>query len=103
MAAKAGKHIFSEKPLGYTSEDIRPASEAVKASDVRFMTAFVRRWDTDAHARDVIRSGKTGIVSAVKYSSGDPEYPVKYQRDTTPGSLVKDLGVHHIDVARWLT
>lgn len=103
-AAEAKKHIFSEKPLGYDSESIANAIEAVEKSGVRFMVGFNRRWDPDyIAARQAVEAGILGDPIVLKCTSGDPEYPTKYHRGAAKFSMLKDLAVHDIDLARWLT
>lgn len=103
-AAAANKHIFSEKPLGYDTVSIKTALIAVREARVRFMSGFMRRWDVDyIAARDKITSGQIGDPIVVKCTSGDPAYPEKYHRSGAKHSLLKDLAVHDIDLARWLT
>lgn len=103
-AAAANKHIFSEKPLGYDTTSIKTAIAAVQEASVRFMSGFMRRWDVDyMAARHEITSGQIGDPVVIKCTSGDPEYPEKYHRDAAKYSMLKDLAVHDIDMARWLT
>lgn len=102
-AARAGKHIFSEKPLGYAVADILPAAAAVDAAGVRFMSGFMRRWDTGyAAAAAAVRAGDLGAPLVLKCTSGDPAYPEKYQRESSNNAMLLDLAVHDIDLARWL-
>lgn len=105
-AANAGKFIFSEKPLGYSTKDIVPALRALRENHIqRFMTGFMRRWDTGyRRGLDAVNSGEIGKPAALKCTSGDASYPEKYRR---PGagaehSMLKDLAVHDLDLARWL-
>lgn len=103
-AATAKKHIFSEKPLGYTSSSIMTALSTVKSSGVRFMSGFMRRWDRDyCRAREQLQGNKLGRINVIKCTSGDPEYPEKYHRGGAKHAILKDLAVHDIDLARWLT
>ncbi len=44
-AARAGKHVFAEKPLCYTSRELEEISEAVQASGVRLMVGYMKRYD----------------------------------------------------------
>lgn len=101
-AAHAGKHIFCEKPLGTDATSIRKALAVVKDKRVRLVTGFMRRWDdayASAHRRIV--SSAFGKLSVLKCTTGDADYPDKYRRDASPFALMKDLGVHDIDLARW--
>lgn len=103
-AAQAGKHIFSEKPLGYATSQINAALEKVDKAGVRFMCGFMRRWDPDyILANEKVHSGQLGAPIVIKCTSGDPEYPEKNWRGAAEHSMLKDLGVHDIDLARWLT
>lgn len=104
-AAEKGKHIFSEKPLGYDSSEIRAALDAVSRAGVRFMPGFQRRWDRSyIAARKAVVDGSLGDPIVVKCTSGDPEYPEKYHRGAgAEHALLKDLSVHDVDLARWLT
>lgn len=103
-AAKAGKHIFSEKPLGNDSPSIIKAIDVVRDANVRLMTGFMRRWDRGySTAYDRISTGALGKVVVLKCTSGDAEYPEKYHRDALPFSILKDLSVHDVDLARWYT
>lgn len=104
QAAEAGKHIFSEKPLGYDSASIRDALDAVEKCGVRFTVGFNRRWDPDyIAARRAVEAATLGDPVVLKCTTGDPEYPEKYNRGAAKHALLKDLAVHDIDLARWLT
>lgn len=104
QSASKGKHIFCEKPLGYDSSNIRSATQAVFRAGVRFMSGFNRRWDRDyIAARKSIEDGNLGDPVVLKCTSGDPEYPEKYHRGGAKFAMLKDLAVHDIDLARWLT
>jgi predicted dehydrogenase len=55
MAARAGKHLFIEKPMAITLEDSLAIYEAVEASGVLCMTGFkMRYYPLVAKARDLI-------------------------------------------------
>lgn len=107
-AVAAGKRaVFSEKPLGYTSAEVRDAVGAVLAEDgVRFMTGFQRRWDTGyRRGRAVLDGGECGAPIGLKCTSGDASYPEKYLREEgggRPDAMFLDLAVHDLDLARWL-
>lgn len=104
MAARAGKHIFSEKPLGFDSETIKKCISEVQEAGVRFMTGFMRRWDPAfATARQRVDNGEIGDPIVLKCTSGDAQYPEKYHKGGAKDSMWKDLAVHDIDLARWLT
>lgn len=102
-AARAKKHIFCEKPLGLDVKQVRNCLKIVQENELRFMTGFQRRWDpcyVDARRR--LDAGEIGDAILLKCTSGDPEYPEKYHREGVPHGMELDLGVHDIDLTRWL-
>lgn len=107
-AVAAGKRaVFSEKPLGYSVAEVRPAVRAVAdAGDVQFMTGFQRRWDGGyRRGRELVDGGEWGAAIGLKCTSGDASYPEKYLREEGGGrrdAMFLDLAVHDVDLARWL-
>jgi predicted dehydrogenase len=58
-AARAGKHIFVEKPMVYTVEEGRALQEEVEANGVVLMVAYMKRYDPGYElARGLIREMK---------------------------------------------
>ena len=75
-AAKAGKHIFCEKPIDTEVAKINEALAEVKKAGVKLQVGFVRRFDRSHKAvRDVVASGKLGKPYVVKVCSRDPAGP----------------------------
>ena len=75
-AAKAGKHIFCEKPIDHDLDKIRPVLEEVKKAGVKYQVGFNRRFDRNfKHVHDVVADGVIGDVHIVKVTSRDPEAP----------------------------
>lgn len=105
-AAKAGKHVFCEKPLDYSVDTILRALKAVKEAGVKLQLGFNRRFDHNfAKARKLLDEGKLGDVHVVKISSRDPVPPVTGYF-TAPGgehcSIYTDTTIHDFDMARFL-
>lgn len=44
-AARAGKHLVIEKPVGINPAELRQMREAVRQADVRTVVSFVLRWN----------------------------------------------------------
>ncbi|KAG5185797.1 oxidoreductase [Tribonema minus] len=100
--AKAGKHIFCEKPI---ATDLAGTIEAIKVAKdcgVKLMTAFQRRFDPSfARLQKVIAAGEVGKpVSAVLQSRDPGAPPFAYVKGG--GGLFKDMAIHDLDIARWL-
>lgn len=102
-AAKAGKHIFCEKPIDTDVERIKNVVEEVKKAGVKFQTGFNRRFDHNfLRVRELVEEGKVGEPHYVKISSRDPEPPnAEYVK--VSGGIFLDMMIHDFDMARYLT
>jgi myo-inositol 2-dehydrogenase / D-chiro-inositol 1-dehydrogenase len=104
-ALKAGKHVFSEKPLGTTVDECRVAQEAVEAHpDKVFMLGFMRRFDESyMYAHEKVRAGEIGKPVLFRSYSQDPEKfidgAIAFAGHS--GGQFLDMAVHDIDLARW--
>ena len=102
-AAKAGKHIFCEKPIDHDLAKIDAALEAVKQAGVKLQIGFNRRFDPNfAHVREMVAEGKVGSPQIVRITSRDPAPPpVSYIK--VSGGMFLDMTIHDFDMARFLT
>ncbi len=100
-AARAGKHIFCEKPVDLTIEKVKAALAAVKEAGVRLQIGFNRRFDHNfAHIRELAQSGSLGQVHLVKITSRDPAPPpLSYVK--VSGGIFLDMTIHDFDMARF--
>jgi myo-inositol 2-dehydrogenase / D-chiro-inositol 1-dehydrogenase len=102
LAARAGKPIFSEKPLADTVTKAEAAAGAVAEAGVPFQIGFQRRYDRSyARARELIAAGAIGEVEMFRGMSCDRLGPLEFLR--TSGGLFMDLASHDFDAARFLT
>jgi len=100
-AARAGKHIFCEKPVDLTIEKVKAALAAVKEAGVRLQIGFNRRFDHNfAHIHELAKSGALGQVHLVKITSRDPAPPpLAYVK--VSGGIFLDMTIHDFDMARF--
>jgi predicted dehydrogenase len=109
-AAKAGKHIFCEKPLAMNVADARKMLDAVRKSRVKNMVGFnYRRVPAIAFARQMIADGKLGEIRHFRATYlqswiADPRFPMNWRlRKETAGSGAHgDLNAHLVDLAQYL-
>lgn len=109
-AAKAGKHIISEKPLARTTEESKLMLDAVREAGVKHMVAFnYRRTPAVALAKKYIEEGAIGKILNFRGTylqdwSADPNSPLSWRfRKAVAGSgTLGDIGTHVIDFARYL-
>lgn len=105
-ALSAGKHVFSEKPLGVTVEECKSIEKMVEQKpDLVFTLGFMRRYDkSNVYAKKRIDAGDIGTPYMVKATTIDPARDVqaciKFARNN-PGMLFLGLGVHDADLLRW--
>lgn len=108
-AAKAGKHVFCEKPLASTADEAYATWKAVAGTGVRHMCAFnYRSFPALNLAREMIRSGELGEIRHYRSRflltmlTPDGNLSWRFSRSRAGHGAVGDLGSHHIDLARFL-
>ncbi|MEW5959490.1 MAG: inositol 2-dehydrogenase [Chloroflexota bacterium] len=101
-AAKAGKHIFCEKPIALDLAVIDEALDVVNRSGVKLQLGFNRRFDPNfKQARDMVAAGKIGAPYIVHIIARDPAPPpVEYIK--VSGGIFLDQTIHDFDMARFL-
>ena len=102
MAAKAGKHIFCEKPLDLSLKRVLEVLEVVKETDIKLMIGFNRRFDKEfKKVKALVSEGAIGEHHLVKITSRDPgPPPVSYIEKS--GGLFLDMTIHDFDIARFI-
>lgn len=101
-SAKAGKHIFCEKPIDFDVDRINEALETVDKAGVKLQIGFQRRFDPSfKRAYDLIREGEIGEPHILKITSRDPAPPpIEYIK--VSGGIFLDMTIHDFDMARFL-
>jgi myo-inositol 2-dehydrogenase / D-chiro-inositol 1-dehydrogenase len=101
-AARAGKHIFCEKPIDHSLSKIDLALSEVKKSGVKLQVGFNRRFDANfRRVRDAITQGEIGIPHLMHIVSRDPAPPpISYIK--VSGGIFLDMSIHDFDMARFL-
>ncbi len=100
-AARAGKQIFSEKPLALDLRSIDDALTAVSATGVKLQVGFNRRFDRSfRRVREAVASGQIGRPCILHITNRDPVRPtLEYAR--TSGGMFLDMSIHDFDMARY--
>lgn len=101
-AAKAGKHIFCEKPIALELKKIDAALAAVRAAGVKLQVGFNRRFDSNfMRVRQAVESNEIGTPNLMHIISRDPAPPpMTFVR--TSGGIFRDMMIHDFDMARYL-
>lgn len=109
QAARAGKHIYVEKPISVSVEDALRIDRVVKETGVKFLCGHsARRTGGLRKMKQMIDSGEIGEVSMVETvftnERGLELKPGNWRGDPTmaPGGPLTQLGVHQIDNLQFL-
>ena len=98
--ARAGKHLFVEKPLAMTREDSRTIIDAAAQADVTLLVGQTLRFDPRyATARQAIREGRIGELVHTYSRRNNPSTVV--QRYGGRVSVAFFLGIHDADFLLW--
>jgi 1,5-anhydro-D-fructose reductase (1,5-anhydro-D-mannitol-forming) len=107
-AAKAGKHIFTEKAMALTVKDCKKIAEAVQETGVKFCISFPARTNPiNLYAKKVIDDGLLGEITLLRIRNGHdgalnnwlPDY--WYDEKMAGGGAMMDLGCHPMYLASW--
>ncbi len=108
-AARAGKHVFLDKPIANTVADGRALTEACRAAGVVLALGYQRR--RESHFRWIraqIDSGAFGrLVNAEANISRDRLGQIdltswRYTAAGMPGGVMLQIGIHYTDVLEYL-
>lgn len=107
LALKAKKHVFVEKPMCRTVEELREIHEAFTKSGCGVASNLVlREAPLYKHIKDLILGGKFGQLYAF---DGDYLYGRMHKitdgwrKDVNDYSVMQGGGIHMIDLMMWLT
>ena len=99
--AKAGKHIFCEKPIALDLARIDEALEAIEQAGVKLQVGFNRRFDKNfQRVKEIVQSGELGRTCMLKITNRDPELPSK-EFLRVSGGLFLDMTIHDFDMAQF--
>lgn len=107
-AAKAGKHMFVEKPLGITARESREMAEAIDKAGVLFTTGYFMRTDAkNLFLKSQIDAGNFGTITRVFASNChngslggwfDTEWRWMADPKIAGVGAFGDLGTHQLDI-----
>jgi len=108
-AARNGKHVLCEKPLGRTADESFEIWQAVEATGVKHMCGFNYRFVPAVRmAREMIESGEIGEVRHFRGRylqdwGDDPTLDTwRFHADDAGSGALGDLGAHVVDLGRFL-
>ncbi|HEV7838923.1 MAG TPA: Gfo/Idh/MocA family oxidoreductase [Gemmatimonadaceae bacterium] len=104
-AAKQGKHVLCEKPIGLSAREARDLLEARDRTGVKIGEAFmVRTHPQWLKVKKIVASGRIGELRLISghfsYNHRDPS-DIRSRVEWGGGALM-DVGCYPITIARWL-
>ena len=102
-AAKAGKHVLCEKPIGLNAQDAERLRSCPK--DVMVTEAFMVRYHPQwLRLREMVRSGELGQVRAIQgaFSYFNDDKNNIRNRPENGGGAIMDIGCYPITAGRFL-
>lgn len=111
-AAKYGKHMFVEKPLGITAKESFEMAKAINDKKLLFQTGYFMRTDPKfIFLREEIKSGRFGKITRIRGSNchsgslgnwfgGEWRWMADPKQSGVGG--FGDLGTHKLDIMLWL-
>jgi predicted dehydrogenase len=103
-AAKAGKHVFCEKPFALTRDSAQQAVDAVKKAKVTLGLGYNRRWHPEmTKLRKMIDTGELGVILHVEATMTFPNAlsikadAWRADKEETPCGGLTPMGVHAVD------
>ena len=108
-AARAGKHVFVEKPFTLTAASGRAAAEACRDAGVVLTVGHNRRLGAAAAGlRSLLEEGAFGTVLHLEGHFSSPSALAyrpdmwRAQRPEAPGGGMASMGLHIVDTMQWL-
>ena len=117
--AKAGKHLFVEKPLGMAADDSYAMADAIEKAGVAFQTGYFMRGFADVQMlRKLVQDGSLGKITRARASNchtgslggwfddrpDAPENTWLWMTDLKQSGVgaFGDLGTHVLDILIWI-
>jgi myo-inositol 2-dehydrogenase/D-chiro-inositol 1-dehydrogenase/scyllo-inositol 2-dehydrogenase (NAD+) len=105
FAARAGVHVFCEKPMALTEAECDAMAAAADAAGVALQIGFVRRFQSEfVDARRRIEAGEIGEPILIKSLTRGPGLPPAWAHDLQlSNGMLAEVNSHDFDSVRWLT
>ncbi|MBE7029608.1 MAG: Gfo/Idh/MocA family oxidoreductase [Ruminococcaceae bacterium] len=107
-ALKAGKHVYGDKPICTSLEELYEIEKLSKEKGLKVGCYFTMRFSKGMKTiRELIKDGKLGEIGAVNMTAQHPlQYgvrPMWYFEEGKHGGTINDIAIHGVDLIRFLT
>ncbi len=107
-ALKAGKHVYADKPLCTSLEELDEIEKLAKEKNLKVGLMLDMRYSKPVPViRNFIKDGKLGEVHAIFFSGQHPllygTRPNWYFEEGKHGGTINDIAIHGIDFVEYIT
>ncbi len=104
-AAKAGKHVFCEKPMAVSVAECRQMIDACAAAQRKLSVAYRMLYDPNLlEARQLCRDGAVGKLTSITSAFGfNARGGWRLSKKMAGGGPLMDIGIYSLNAARFLT
>ncbi len=107
LAAKAGKHIYVEKPPFLTAAEAYAAQKVIEENHVKFMIGSPIVKPMHLKTLEMLQAGLLGEVVSIRYRTVHElallgtQRESFYQREANGGGVMMDMGNHALHLLSW--
>lgn len=106
-AAKAGKHVLTEKPMDVSSARCREMIEACKSAGKKLMVAYRLRYEPNTIALiDTVAKKVCGDLKIIEagagFMIGDPNQ-WRLNKQLSGGGCLMDIGIYSLNASRYIS
>lgn len=104
-AARAGKHVFCEKPMAIDEMQCQEMIDACEKAGVKLQIGFMRRHDASfKSAKTQLEAGEIGELVMVRSCTRGPSKPREWMYDIKKSNgILAELNSHDLDTVRWFS
>ena len=105
-AAKAGKHVICEKPMGLNAKEGQAMVDACKQAGVKLLVGY--RMHFEPKTLEVVRMRKAGELGKIKFFQGLVGFKVsdpgqwRLSKKLAGGGSLMDIGIYAINGSRYM-
>lgn len=104
-AAKAGKHVLCEKPMGNTAKECQAMVDACKAAGKKLMVAYRLQYEPlTLQVQQMVKDKTLGKIKVVTATNCQNEHPGTWRTDKALSGFgaLADIGIYCLNTTRFI-